>query len=463
MPSFSRARRGARAMRSDLVACYGEERLPRYTSYPTAPNFSDSIGPETYAEWLRAIPQQAITSLYLHVPFCRSMCWYCGCHTSVARRDEPIAVYWSTLRREIEQVVRLIDCRLKVGQVHFGGGTPTLLAPEQFADLMRSIRHGFFVAPSVEIAIEIDPRTLTGAMIDALALGGVNRASLGVQSFDPIVQRAINRIQCFEDTAAATESLRRSGISAINFDLIYGLPHQTVASCLDTLRRCVALQPDRFSVFGYAHVPTFKKYQRRIDQAFLPDGSERFDQACAITNALKDAGYVQIGLDHFALPTDAMAIALREGRLRRNFQGYTTDESNVVLGFGASAIGCLPQGYVQNEVGISAYSKGIAEGRLSTAKGYALTVDDRLRGEIIERIMCDLHVDLGVICARHGAAVNALLDTAPRLKDLISNGIIERDGNALTVADDSRALLRSVAACFDAHLGQTKRRHSRVV
>jgi oxygen-independent coproporphyrinogen III oxidase len=216
-------------------------------------------------------------------------------------------------------------------------------------------------------------------------------------------------------------------------------------------------------VFGYAHVPTFKKYQCRIDEAFLPDGHERFDQACATTNALRDAGYVQIGLDHFALPTDAMAIALREGRLRRNFQGYTTDESNVVLGFGASAIGCLPQGYVQNEVGISAYSQCIAEARLSTAKGYALTADDRLRGEIIERIMCDLHVDLGAICARHGAAVNAVLDTAPRLKDLISNGIVERDGNALTVADDSRALLRSVAASFDAHLGQTKRRHSRAV
>jgi oxygen-independent coproporphyrinogen III oxidase len=449
-------------MRSDL-ACYGEERLPRYTSYPTAPNFSQAIGHETYAEWLKAIPRHATTSLYLHVPFCRSMCWYCGCHTSIARRDEPLAAYVSTLRREIEQVVQLIDCRLKVGHVHFGGGTPSLLAPEQFADLMRSIRRCFFVLPSVEIAIEIDPRTLTDATIDALALGGVNRASLGVQSFDPIVQRAINRIQCFEETAAATESLRRLGISAINFDLIYGLPHQTVASCLDTLRRCVALRPDRFSVFGYAHVPTFKKYQRRIDEAFLPDGSERFDQACAIGNALKDAGYMQIGLDHFALPTDAMAIALREGRLRRNFQGYTTDESNVVLGFGASAIGFLPQGYVQNEVGISDYSQCIAEGRLSTMKGYALTADDRLRGEIIERIMCDLHVDLGAICARHGAAVNALLASAPRLKDLISNGIIECNGNALAVADDSRALLRSVAASFDAHLGRAKRPHSRAV
>jgi oxygen-independent coproporphyrinogen III oxidase len=337
-------------MRSDLAACYGEERLPRYTSYPTAPHFSDAVGPEIYAEWLKAIPPHATASLYLHVPFCRAMCWYCGCHTSVARRDEPIAVYASVLRCEIELVARQIDRRLKVEHVHFGGGTPTIMAPEAFADLIGSIRHRFFVLPSAEIAVEIDPRTLTEQMIHALALGGVNRASLGVQSFDPTVQRALNRIQSFEETAAATENLRRAGIGAINFDLIYGLPHQTVASCLDTVRRCVALRPDRFSVFGYAHVPTFKKYQRRIDEGWLPDSRERFDQACAIANALKEEEYLQVGLDHFALPTDAMAVALREGKLKRNFQGYTTDQGSVLLGFGASAIGRLPQGFVQNEV-----------------------------------------------------------------------------------------------------------------
>jgi oxygen-independent coproporphyrinogen III oxidase len=209
-------------MRSDLAACYGEERLPRYTSYPTAPHFSDAIGPATYATWLKAIPPHATASLYLHVPFCRAMCWYCGCHTSVARRDEPIAVYASALRCEIEMVARQIDRRLKVEHVHFGGGTPTIMAPEAFADLIGSIRHRFFVLPSAEIAVEIDPRTLTNTMIRALAFGGVNRASLGVQSFDPVVQRAINRIQSFEETAAATENLRRAGISAINFDLIYG-------------------------------------------------------------------------------------------------------------------------------------------------------------------------------------------------------------------------------------------------
>jgi oxygen-independent coproporphyrinogen-3 oxidase len=258
-------------MRPDLAACYGQERLPRYTSYPTAPHFSTAIGAQTYTEWLNAIPQHATASLYLHVPFCRSMCWYCGCHTSVTRRDEPIAAYEAALRCEIDMVAGRIDRRIKVGHIHFGGGTPTIMAPETFTGLIGSIRHAFFVLPSAEIAVEIDPRTLTAPMIDALAYGGVNRASLGVQSFDPVVQRAINRVQSFEQTAAATYGLRRAGIAGINFDLIYGLPHQTIASCLDTVRRSLELRPDRFSVFGYAHVPAFKKHQRKIDDAWLPD------------------------------------------------------------------------------------------------------------------------------------------------------------------------------------------------
>lgn len=437
--------------------------MPRYTSYPTAPHFSQAVGPESYADWLKALPRHATASLYLHVPFCRAMCWYCGCHTSVGRRDEPIAAYASALRREIEQVARRIDCRIMVDHVHFGGGTPTIMAPESLADVMKSIRQSFFVLASAEVAVEIDPRTLSARMIDALALGGVNRASLGVQSFDTAVQRAINRIQSFEETAAATENLRRAGISGINFDLIYGLPHQSVASCLDTVQRCVALRPDRFSVFGYAHVPTFKKYQRRIDEAWLPETVARFEQACAISDCLKQAGYVPIGLDHFALPGDAMAVALREGRLRRNFQGYTTDQSDILLAFGASAIGRLPQGYVQNEVAIAAYSRAIAHDRLATAKGYALTADDRLRGEIIERIMCDFAVDLDAICGRHGSAPEAMLESAARLKELVSDGVVALDGASLSVVDDSRFLVRSVASAFDAHLDRSSRLHSRSV
>jgi oxygen-independent coproporphyrinogen-3 oxidase len=450
-------------MKTDLVACYGQERLPRYTSYPTAPNFSDAVGPESYAKWLKEIPQYTSASLYLHVPFCRSMCWYCGGHTTVVRSEEPIAVYEAALRCEVDMVARQIGRRIQVDHVHFGGGTPTIMAPESLTDLIGAIRQSFFVLPSAEIAIEIDPRTLSSAIIDALALGGVNRASLGIQSFDPVVQYTINRVQSFEETARAVENLRRAGISALNFDLIYGLPHQTIASCLDTARRCIELRPARFAVFGNAHVPGFEKHQRKINEEWLPDSVERYDQACAIANALKEAGYVQIGLDHFALPTDEMAVALKEGRLRRNFQGYTTDSSTVLLGFGASAIGCLPQGYVQNDVQIGAYSEAIATGRLATAKGYVLTEEDRLRGEIIERIMCDFGVDLEAICARHGAGAESVLQSAPRLRELVSDGVIELQGTSLKVADNSRFLVRSVAAAFDAHLDQSNRLHSRAV
>jgi oxygen-independent coproporphyrinogen III oxidase len=450
-------------MRPDLAACYGQERLPRYTSYPTAPHFSPAIGPDLYAEWLRAIPAGASASLYLHVPFCRSMCWYCGCHTTVARRDEPIAVYESALRCEIDQVVRRIGRRIRVEHIHFGGGTPTIMAPGSFTDLIALIRHCFFVTPSAEVAVEIDPRTLSAPMIEALALGGVNRASLGVQSFDPLVQRAINRVQSFEQTEAATSGLRRAGVRGINFDLIYGLPHQTVVSCLDTVARCIELRPDRLSVFGYAHVPGFKKYQRKIREEWLPDGLARHEQARAIANALIEAGYVQIGLDHFALPEDSMARALASGTLRRNFQGYTTDQSSVLLGFGASAIGRLPQGFVQNEVAIADYSQAVAQGRLATARGYALTDDDRLRAEIIERIMCDFSVDLASVCARHASVADAMLQSAPRLKELISDGVVELDGSSLAVAADSRLLVRNVAAAFDAYLDPSRQLHSRAV
>jgi len=450
-------------MSDALVAKYGEARLPRYTSYPTAPAFSAAVGPDAYADGLARLGAADPVSLYLHIPFCRSMCWYCGCHTTVARRDQPIAVYESALRCEIDQVVRHIDRRITVEHIHFGGGTPTIMAPESFADLMGMIRHCFFVSPSAEIAVEIDPRTLTSRMIESLALGGVNRASLGVQSFDLRVQRAINRVQSFEQTKNATVALRRAGISGINFDLIYGLPHQTVASCLDTVARSIELRPDRFSVFGYAHVPTFKKHQQKIKEEWLPDSLARHEQAIAIAEALREAGYMQIGLDHFALPEDSMARALEAGTLRRNFQGYTTDQSNVLLGFGASAIGRLPQGFVQNEVTIPAYSQAIAQGQLAIARGYRLTDDDRLRAEIIERIMCDFAVDLDPICARHGFGVDSMLGSATKLNDLVSDGVIELDGSALAVPEDSRFLVRSVAAAFDAHLNRSQRLHSRAV
>lgn len=450
-------------MRSDLAKSYGQDRLPRYTSYPTAPHFSSSIGGADYRRWLTSIPLRQAASIYLHVPFCRSMCWYCGCHTSVTKRDDPIEVYASGLRTEAHLVAEAAGQRLPISHVHFGGGTPTIMTPETFADLVGTLRCSFFVLPDAEIAVEIDPRTLTDSMAEALGYCGVNRVSLGVQSFDPAVQRAINRLQSFEQTAASVERLRRAGVSRLNFDLLYGLPLQTVESCLDTVAKCVELRPDRFSVFGYAHIPSFKKHQRKIAEDALPDSSERYLQSETIAEALVDAGYVRIGFDHFALPDDNLAVAKREGQLRRNFQGYTDDSADTLIGLGASSIGRMPQGFVQNIVATRDYLAHIAENRLATAKGYAFTGEDRFRADIIERIMCDMAVDLSQIARVHGRAPESAIVDRSRIESLIADGAVTMTDDRLSVSDGAEFLVRSVASAFDAHLARSTATHSRAV
>lgn len=445
------------------TTAYRDERLPRYTSYPTAPHFTDDVDGGQYGRWLGDLAPGTKGSLYLHVPFCRAMCWYCGCHTTVARRDGPIGDYIAVLRREIETVADHLRAPLDVRHIHFGGGTPTILAPDDFIDLVALLRRRFALHPDAEIAVEIDPRHRTAAMIDALRAAGVNRASLGVQSFDPSVQAAINRIQSVEQTAAVVEGLRAAGIAAVNLDLIYGLPRQTVESCIETVELCLELAPDRFSIFGYAHVPDFKKHQSRIATADLPDGQARHEQAEAMAQRLVAAGYVRIGLDHFARPADEMARALGSGRLRRNFQGYTTDGCEALLGFGASAIGRLPQGYVQNEVVIGRYGERVRDGALPTAKGYRLSADDRLRADLIERLMCDLSVDIDAVCARHGADPRTLAPSLSRLEGLSQEGVIAFDGARLLLPEQSRLLVRKVASLFDAHIDQPARRYSRAV
>jgi oxygen-independent coproporphyrinogen-3 oxidase len=431
---------------------YREERLPRYTSYPTAPNFT-AMSAAVHADWLSSIDPDAAASLYLHVPFCRSMCWYCGCHTTVARRDAPIADYLTVLRREIELVAGKIARPLGVRHVHFGGGTPTIIAPDEFRNLIRLLRDRFRFEPDVEIAVEIDPRRLTAAMIEALGDSGVNRASLGVQSFDAVVQRAINRIQTVGQTAVAASGLRAAGVNGVNFDLIYGLPHQTIQSCIETVDQCVAMRPDRFAVFGYAHVPTFKKHQRKIEESALPNGAERSEQAEAIAQALASAGYVRIGLDHFALPGDGLVKSQIAGDLHRNFQGYTTDRSDLLIGFGSSAISRLAQGYVQNEPVVGAHAERVLGGELPTAKGYLMTPDDRLRADLIERLMCN----------RHGVEPEAVMKSAPRLQEFASDSIIDIDGDRIRISARSRILVRSVASAFDAYLGTAGRAYSRAI
>lgn len=331
-----------------------------------SPQLSTAIGAEAYARWLRAIPFHAAASLHVQAPF--------GGHGGVPRR-EPIAFYEAALRCEIELVSRLIDRRLKVGRVHFGG-RPTVMAPEAINELIVSVRQSFFVLPSAEISVEIDPRTLTASMIDALALGGVNRANLTVQSFDTRVQRAINGLQSLGETAATIDGLRRAGIAGIDFDLVYGLPHQTVASCLDTVRRCLGLRPGRFSVRGYIDLPPAKKEQHNIDEAWLPDERERSDQASAIGNALKEAGYLQTGPADFARSGDDGVPARHQSGPRPNFENPSARPGHVLLGFGAGAIGCLPQGCVQNEISVTAYSESIAGGNLAIERGWEVRTSE---------------------------------------------------------------------------------------
>lgn len=446
---------GAGTLRTSILKKYYDARLPWYTIYPTVPEFSVAVGTRDCEEWLRRLPTNDAVSLYIHVPFCRSICWYCGFPRSSTGRDAPILNYLAVLREEIRLVAAKAPDALPVSDVHFGGGTPTLIAPAEFLALMELLRGRFSFWQPAAVAVEIDPRTFTVEMAETLGAAGVNRASLGVQSFDPVVQKAINRIQSEAETGSAIENLRRNGIDRINFDLIYGLPHQTVQSCVQTAEMAAAMRPDRLAVFGYAHVPSFKKNQRLIEEAALPDTVARAEQAAAMAGTLVAAGYRQIGLDHFALPDDELALAQKTGRLRRNSLGYSADTCQTVIGLGASAIGRVGHGYVLNEVATGSYTRHIRAGRLATSKGYPLCNEDRVRAAIIERLMCDLEADVPAICAAFGFDPVPLLDSAERLPMLAEDGVVDIEGGFIRVRQEYRFLLRAVAAGFDAYLDRS--------
>ena len=445
-----------------LIAAY-DQRVPRYTSYPTAPHFSAAVDGQTYAGWLRALPADTALSLYLHVPFCAQLCLFCGCHTAAVHRPEPVIAYARTLIAEIDLLAETIGRRLEVRHVAWGGGTPHALPADWMAAVTTRLRERFHLQPDAEIAVEIDPRTLDDAAVGGLARIGTTRASLGVQDFDPKVQRAIGRIQSYATTADCAARLRGIGVGSINLDLIYGLPYQTVASATATVRSALAIRPDRVAVFGYAHVPWMKKQQALLPQDALPGPAARYLQREAVEQMLTDAGYDAIGLDHFALPGDALAVAARTGRLRRNFQGYTTDDAPVLLGLGASSIGALPQGYVQNTPGVPGWREAIQAGRLPIARGVVLTAEDRLRRAVIERIMCDFAVDLAAVAARHDADPATLMDAAPALQTMARDGLVQWAGYVLRVTDTGRPFVRGVAAAFDTYLRTGIGRHSAAV
>ena len=438
------------------------EAVPRYTSYPTAPHFHAGVNGETYRNWLAAIGDGEEISLYVHIPFCDRLCWFCACHTKQTQRYEPVAAYLDALYAEIATVSRLIGDRTHVRSVHFGGGSPTMLGPADMIALDRAMRQAFRYLPDAEMSVEIDPNDMDDARFDALAAIGLTRASLGVQDFDPMVQRTINREQSFEQTKAVVDGVRARRVGSVNLDLLYGLPHQTVESVAATVRQALTLAPDRIALFGYAHVPWFKKHQTMIDKGTLPGPAERLAQAQMAAAIIADAGYTAVGLDHFARPGDSLALAVRTGRLRRNFQGYTDDGCDTLIGLGPSSVSKLPAGYAQNITATGLYEKLVSDGKLATARGIALTDEDRARAWVIERLMCDFAFSRSELGALFGDIGRRIAGEADRHTHTVE-GLLERDGDVFVVTDENRALVRTVAARFDPYLANGQARHSAAV
>jgi oxygen-independent coproporphyrinogen-3 oxidase len=447
-------------MNEDLIRRYAKP-VPRYTSYPTAPHFHEGVNANTYADWLGGLPADTALSLYLHIPFCDRLCWFCGCHTKQVLRYDPIAAYLPALTKEIETVGGLLAGRGQVVAIHLGGGSPSMLKPRDLMLLTIGIRRAFAMGDSLEFSIEIDPNDMTPDRFQALAAAGVTRVSIGVQDFDPRVQAAINRIQSVEQTRSVIDGMRDRGVTSTNLDVLYGLPFQTLDTLRATIEHVIDMRPDRIALFGYAHVPWMKTHQRMIDESALPGVIERFEQSQYAAERLAAAGYVRVGIDHFALPKDSLASAAREGRLHRNFQGYTTDTAPALIGLGASSIGSLPQGYVQNLTATGEYTRRIAEAGLAIAKGVAFSSEDELRGYVIEELMCNFGVSVAELRRRfERAEVDAVIADMRVQYALDHDDLVLFDGLSFHVTQRGRPFVRSIASKFDTYLAAGTARHS---
>lgn len=434
--------------------------VPRYTSYPTAPHFGSHITNDAYSQWLQALGEGDKLSLYVHVPYCDRLCWFCACHTKHTLRYEPVAEYLEALTREVLAVSKLVSPKAMVTALHFGGGSPTLMKPEDIRRIGALFRSAFNFATDAEISVEMDPNDMDEARYDALADIGMTRASLGVQDFQAEVQRAINRIQTFEQTKSVVDAVRARGVHSVNCDLLYGLPHQTLDTLAATVNQILTLDPDRIALFGYAHVPWMKKHQTMIKEEVLPDVDQRFDQSRMAAAMLIEAGYQQIGIDHFAKPGDSMAVAEREGRLRRNFQGYTDDAAETLIGFGASSIGQFRQGFVQNQTATGEYQRMTQTDGLTVVRGLAFSEEDRLRGYAIEKIMCDFAFSFADLKSRFGAAADEVIAEAKLFVGQNTDGLAEIVDGRFRLTETGRLFARTVASQFDAYLGNGKGRHS---
>jgi oxygen-independent coproporphyrinogen-3 oxidase len=435
--------------------------VPRYTSYPTAPHFSADVGPDDYAAWLEGLGTGDRLSLYLHIPYCDRLCWFCACHTKQTLKYAPVAAYVEALKGEIAQVGARVGRGARVSAIHFGGGSPTLVAPGDMRAIRAALDDAFAMDTSLEISVEMDPNDLDDPRYDALAEIGMTRASLGVQDFEPVVQTVINRIQTFDQTRSVVEAVRARGVRSVNCDIVYGLPHQTLATLEATVRDIVTLAPERVALFGYAHVPWMKKHQQMIPDASLPDAAERFRLMNRAAEMLLAAGYLAIGIDHFAKPDDSLAIAAREGRLRRNFQGYTDDPAETLIGLGASAIGTFREGFVQNIPATGVYETTVLDGRLAATRGFRLDDDDRMRAWVIERIMCDFGFAADELTRRFGQRAATILAEAQGVA--ASDPLVLFQEGLFEILPAARPFARSIAARFDAYLGAGAARHSAAV
>ncbi len=428
--------------------------VPRYTSYPTAAEFDDAYGHADMATALDALPADTPISLYLHIPYCHAICWYCGCNTGAANRTARLDAYLALLHDEIALVAERLAGRGRVGRIAFGGGSPNAVSPKAFVALVDHVVTAFRCEDTV-LSVELDPRGFGPDWAAAIADTGVTRASLGVQTFDPGLQASIGRVQPEADIRRATELLRKAGVGSINFDLMYGLPGQDDASLAATLESTLTLSPDRLAVFGYAHVPKLIPRQRRIDASALPDAAGRFGQAMLAHRRLTAEGYVPIGFDHFARPGDDLARAAASGVLRRNFQGFTEDRAEVLIGMGVSAISQFPDRLLQNNKDAGGWRAAIGIGRFASARGVRRTAQDRARGRAIEAILCNGSANLAHVPEREGIRA--------RLRPFDAAGLIEWHGSLLKLAPDALPYARSVAATLDAHRGENAAQFSTAV
>ncbi|MGJ4730102.1 oxygen-independent coproporphyrinogen III oxidase [Luteimonas sp. SDU101] len=432
---------------------------PRYTSYPTAPHFAEGFGEDDFRDLARRSNQDPIPrqlSLYVHIPYCQSPCFYCGCNRIITRDVARGRIYLDRLQREIATVAPLFDRDREVVQLHLGGGTPNFLAPELLGELVGSLgRHfSFSHAADRDFSIELDPRFVTPDDIELLSAIGFNRTSLGVQDFDPEVQKAINRVQGIDETLAIIDACRRFGMRSVNVDLIYGLPRQTLEGFGRTLDTVIDARPDRLAIYGYAHMPRLFKAQRQIEDADLPSPEGKLALLELAVQRLGDAGYEYIGMDHFALPGDELARAQREGGLHRNFMGYTTHAQTDLVGFGVSAISHVGDSFTQNHRDLPSWEAAVDQGRLPIWRGLMLGNDDVLRADLIQQLMCQGEIDVRKVEKTYGISFGAYFsDALAALKPLQDDGLVQCPPGWIRATPRGRALLRIIAMCFDRYLG----------